>query len=101
MKQVTPKLSARDALLELGMGRGNDANVGSLTATRRPYATNFVAVESAKQLRLSLERQVANLVEKQTTALGFGKCTLAACMCPRESAALVPEKLGLDQLARK
>src|SRR5580698_6796703 len=80
---------------------GNDPNVGSLTAACSPYATNFVAVESAKQLRLSLEGQVTDLVQKQTTALRFGEGALAAYMRAGESTALVAKELGFDELARE
>jgi hypothetical protein len=64
VEQVAPELAARDALLEVRMGRGDDPDVGTLTAARSADAADFIAVESTKELRLSLERKVADLVEK-------------------------------------
>jgi len=64
VEQVAPELATRDALLEVGMGCGDDPDVGTLTAARSTHAADFIAVEGAKELGLSLERKVADLVEK-------------------------------------
>jgi hypothetical protein len=64
VEQVAPELATRDALLEVRMGCGDDPDVGTLTAARSADATDFIAVEGTQELRLSLERKVADLVEK-------------------------------------
>jgi hypothetical protein len=101
MVQVTPELARGDALLQLRVGGGDDPNVGALAPSGRPDSSHLVPVERAKELGLRLERQIADLVEKERASLGFGEGAIATGMGPGERAAFVSEQLALDELARQ
>ena len=55
-------------------------------------------LERAQQLRLQVERQLANLVEEQRAALGALERARVLGVRAGEGAALVAEELALDQV---
>ena len=64
-------------------------------------APHLVAVERPQELRLRVERQVADLVEEERAALGVGERALAPRVRAGERAPLVAEQLALDELPRQ
>jgi len=65
--EILAELAFGDALFEIGVGRGDDANVDSLRlglADRH----DLVLLEEAQEFRLDVQRQIADLVEKQRAA---------------------------------
>src|ERR1700722_2890768 len=64
--QVAPELTAVDPLLQARVGSGNDTHVGLAPAPRAADAADLVAIERAKDLGLGLEREIADLVEKES-----------------------------------
>jgi hypothetical protein len=69
MEQVGAKPAGGDLALEIAVGRGDDADVHAVCAVRA-HALNLAVLEHPEQLGLNLERQLANLVEKQGSAVG-------------------------------
>jgi len=60
-----------------------------------------LALEDAQQLGLQLERQLADLVEKDRAAIGRLECALPGRVRAGERTALVTEQLALEQRRRK
>src|SRR3546814_8614877 len=67
------------------------------TDTLFPYTTLFRS-QHAQQPRLKIGRHVADLVEKQRTAVGLLEAAFALRRGAGESAALVAEELGFQQV---
>ena len=85
-------------LLEVAVGRGDDAHVDGdllLPADRLDAAL----LERAQQLRLQIDRQLADLVEEQRAAVGALERALAIRVGAGERAFDVTEQLRLDQVA--
>ena len=93
-------MPSRDALLEIDVGRGDDAHVD---AGRPRFADrqDLPLLEEAQELRLDVERQVADLVEEDRAAgRGADDARLIGDRAG-EAAAPVPEQLAVGQLARR
>src|SRR5439155_14179883 len=58
VEQIFAERSFRDALLEVGVGRGHDADVDP-DGPRLAYRQDFSLLEESQQLRLHVEREVA------------------------------------------
>ena len=67
VEQILAELAVGDALLEIGVGRGHDADVDA-RGTRLADRQDFPLLEEAQQLRLHVDRQVADLVEEERAA---------------------------------
>ncbi len=83
VEEVAPEVALRDALLERSVRGRDDAHVGAAAGPRRADAADLVAVEGAQELRLRLERQVADLVEEQRAPLRLGEGALAGARARR------------------
>ena len=87
---------ARDQLLEVAVRRGDDPHVDP-DRLRAADALELLLLEHAQELRLQVERQVADLVQEERAAVG----QLEAPDPPRdgagERAPLVAEQLALEQ----
>ena len=57
--------------------------------------------QQAQQLRLQVQRQLADLVEQQRPSVGLPRHAGVIAQGPREGAAPVAEQLGLEQLGRQ
>src|SRR5262249_19542722 len=64
VKQIAAKLSIRDHLLQIGVGGGDQTHVNFLRA-RTAQAFELAFLQNAQQLGLQLQRDVADLVQKQ------------------------------------
>ena len=76
MKQVPTKVPSGHTLLEPRVSCRDHTDIGTLPSSGRPHPVNFVAVQSAKQLRCRLEGKIPDLVEEQRPAVGFGEGAL-------------------------
>ena len=65
--QVLAELAFGDALFEVGVGGGDHAHVDALRP-RLADRHDLALLEEAQQLRLHVERQVADFVEEQRAA---------------------------------
>ena len=85
-------------MLEVRVGRREDADVDRLRAgfADRHY---LALLEKAQQLRLNVERQVADLVEEQRAARGSADEALLIRDRAREAAAPMSEQLAVGQVA--
>ena len=81
------------------MRRRHDAHVDR-RRLRRADADDLVRLEHAQQLRLQLQRQLADLVEEHRAAVGALEHAGAPLGGAGERALLVPEQLRLDQRRR-
>src|SRR6266699_2008503 len=86
--------------LEVLVGGGEDADV-DLERAVAAHPLELALLEHAQDLRLRLERHVADLVEEERAAVSDLELPLARRDRPREGALLVAEELALDQLARE
>ena len=67
--EVGAETAAADFLAHVAVGRGDDARVRD-AALGFAHALEFAVFEHAQQLCLQLERQLADLVEKERGVLG-------------------------------
>jgi hypothetical protein len=84
---------------EVPIGRGDDPDVdppGSLLADPRELAV----LEHAQQLALERERDLADLVEEERTAVGSLETADAVLLRAGEGAPHVPEELALEEVLR-
>src|SRR5262249_29003265 len=66
----------------------------------RADRADLAPLEGAQELRLQIERQLADLVEEERPAVGLGEEPLAIAHRARERAADVAEQLALDEPGR-
>ena len=97
VKQVLAESAVLDALLQVLVGGRNYAHVG-FHRTMTAYAVKVAVAQHAQQAGLQIERHVANFIEEQGAAVGLFKTPPAHRLRASESAALVPEQLGLEQV---
>ena len=96
VEEVLPKLALGDHLLEVLVGRGDDAHVD---ADRLDAADplDLALLERAQDLHLHAERHVADLVEEERAFLGELETSGTRPDGAGEGAALVAEQLGFEQ----
>src|SRR5262249_16597445 len=82
--------------LEIAVRRREHAHVDALRAIRA-HATDLARFERTKQLRLELERQLADLVEEQRASVRRFERAFALSIRARECAANMAEKLGFSE----
>jgi len=95
--EIVPEAPFAHLLGEILVARGDDAHVeASLAgASDRPH---HAGLEEAQQAHLRGLGQVADLVEEQRAAVGRGDDAQARAVGAGESALLVAEQLGVDQV---
>ena len=71
-----------------------------LIGVRPPTRRVLALLQNAQQPRLRFQRHVADLVEKQRSAVGLLEASRRSRLGTGEGALLVAEQLALDQLAR-
>ena len=94
--EVLAETAAIHLALEIAVGRADDANV-HLARARLPDPADLARLERAQELRLKLDRQLADLVEEDGPAVGRLECPDAVAVGAGEAAANVTEKLALDE----
>ena len=88
----------RDPLLEVGVGGRDDADVDARRA-RLADRHDLPLLEESQQLRLHVERQIADLVEKDRAADGGADHAGLVGHRAGEAAAPVAEQLAVGELA--
>src|SRR5262245_30611682 len=99
VKEVLAEGAATDARSQIDVGRGDQTKVGP-HESRAAEPPELALLEHAQQLGLRVERQVADLVEKERGAVGLLEDAGALGVRARERAALVTEELALDRTGR-
>ena len=97
VKQVLAEGAVLDTLFQVLMGSRNHAHIG-LDGPMTAHAVKVAVAQHPQQAGLQIKRHVANFIEEQGAAVGLFKATPAHGLCTGESAALVPEQLGLEQV---
>ena len=99
-EQVLAELPLGHPLLEVAVGRGDDADVDvQRLGAADPLETPLL--ERAQDLRLQRQRQLADLVEEQRAAMRQLEPAGLARRRAGERALLVAEQLGLEQRSRE
>ena len=95
--EILAEVALLDLLLEILVGRGDDADV-DLDRPRRSEALDFPFLQHAQHLGLRLRAHVADFVEEDRAVVGL--LELADLLLGRagERSLLVAEQLRLDQL---
>ena len=97
--QVAPELPFSHHPVEVGVGRRNDADIHNSTVVRAdsPY---LPGLEKAQEFDLQIRVQISNLIEKESTAVGGSRQTLARPIRPRKCPLDRAEEFGLENPAR-
>ncbi len=94
------EILAEAALLDLGLQvpvRGRDDAHVHLNQLATAQPLDDTLLQEAQQLRLQRQRHVANLIEKQHTAVGGLDLAERLFHRAREGATLIPEQLALQE----
>src|SRR5580658_3138233 len=75
---------------EVAVGGGDDARLDG-DAMRGAYRADFLFLQGAQQLGLQIERELADLVEKDGAALGRNQQTVFGAVGPGEGTLYVAE----------
>ena len=97
--EVLPEAPAVHFPMEVAVGGGDDAHV-DLSRPRLAHPPDGARLDGPQELRLELERQLADLVEEHGPAVGRFEGADALAIRAREGAAYVPEELALDEVRR-
>ncbi len=99
MIQVRTKAPVFDRGLHIDVRGGDDAHV-DIDRTVAAQAVDGAFLQETQQARLTLERQIADFIEKHGAAVSGFDAPYSALIRAREGAALVAEQLGLQQMRR-
>ncbi len=97
--EIFAELAFGHPLLEVRVGRGEHADVHRLW-TRLADRHDLALLQESQQLRLDVERQVADFVEEQRASDRRSNQSLLIGDRAGEAAAAMPEQLAVGQLAR-
>jgi hypothetical protein len=96
VEQVGAELPRLHQLLERAVRRRDDPDVGP-DHLRAPDALERLLLEHAQELRLEVERQVADLVQEERAVVGELEAPDPSRDGARERAPLVSEQLALEE----
>src|SRR5262249_42181073 len=96
-EEVLAERRHRDLRLEIAVGGGDDAQIDGDRA-RRADGCDLALLDDAEERRLRLERQIADLVEKQRPTVGRAYEAQTVGEGAGERALPVAEELGFDEL---
>ena len=99
VEEVLPELLLVGKRRQVAIGRRDETRVGAQRA-RAAEPLELALLEHAKQLRLELERDLADLVEEHRAAIGQLEPADALSDGARERALLVTEQLALEKPRR-
>jgi hypothetical protein len=85
---------------EVSVGGAEQSNVDAAPGLAA-HTANLPGFEDAKEARLKIGRQLGDLVEEERAPVRLLERPAMGLDRPCERAALVPEELALDELARK
>ncbi len=94
--KVLAKCSRAISRFEFAVRRRDDANIhGNFVVAS--HGPNFLLLQNAQQLRLQLERQLANFVQENRSAIRGLKKSSLGLQCAGECALLMTKKLAFHQ----
>jgi hypothetical protein len=96
VEEILAEAPGRDLLGEVAVRRGDDANVDAAGRIRAQPAY-LEALEGAQELRLEIERELADLVEEERPSVGRLDRALAIGDRSGERTPDVTEELALDE----
>ena len=99
VEQVLAELAGLDEFDQVLVGRRDEADV-DLDRAARADRIDLALLQRAQQLDLRVERQFADLVEKQRAAVGFGEFAGVLFGRAGEGALLVAEQDRFDEVFR-
>ena len=97
VKQVLPKATFLDPLLQILVRGSNHPHIGSDCAMTAD-AVHMAVAQHTQQPGLQIKGHVADFIEKQGAAVGLLEAAPAHALRPRESAALMAKEFGLEQV---
>src|SRR5690606_41243158 len=86
--------------VEVAIGGSDDAHVHR-AGVRAAQGADLAVLQHAQQLRLQIERELANFIEEQRAAVRRDEEAFLRAAGAGEGAAAVTEQLTLDELARQ
>jgi hypothetical protein len=98
--EITAKLLLFNGLLEVAVGCGHYLNINR-DLLGGAKASKSSRLEEPQKLYLHVQRQFADLIEKEHSAVGLFESADGCLLRIREGAARIPEQLRLDQLSRE
>src|SRR5262245_21995442 len=96
IEQIPPELTGAHVFHQVAIGGGDDSDVDP----RRPWTAKPIDLPFLKhtqQLRLQLERQLADLVEENRPAVGDLKAPGLRVVCASKGTPLAAEQFALNQ----
>ena len=96
IEEIRAEALLPDRLGEVAIGGGDQPDVG-LDRLRGADPLELPLLQDAQQLHLELERQLADLVEEERSAVGQLEAAAASPVGAGEGTLLVAEELALDQ----
>jgi hypothetical protein len=98
--QVLPEPARCHRLTQIRVAGGDDAGVDP---DRPPsaYPLDLTLLQGPQELRLEVEPEHADLVQKQRAGVRYFEFSELPCVGAREGAPFVPEQLRLEQLGRQ
>ena len=100
IKQIAPKRSFGDHLLEIAVRRRDDPDIDS-TWPVLPDAIDLSSLKCPQDLRLQCEGYLSDFVQKERTAVRSLEFPRSVRVRPGEGALAVPEQLRLDEVMRE
>ena len=99
VEQIFAETALFDEPFEVGVGGGDDADV-DVEGTGLAERIDLAGLEKAQQLRLQIEAELADLVEKERAVLRRANQPRVVAIGAGEGAAAVSEQLAFEQFAR-
>ena len=93
-------LPSSDVLLQISVRGGDQAHI-DFDRARPPDAFELAILDHVQQFRLSCQRHLTDLVQKQGAAVGDLEAPFMGLDCPRKGTAFVTEELALDHSLRQ
>src|SRR5215470_16161387 len=94
--QIAAELASGDAVLQITIGGGNDADVG-VNGLVTSHAFKLLCLQYPQDLRLGERRHIADLIEKERAARTLLKLADAFALCTRKRSSLMAKQLAFQQ----
>src|SRR6185436_8644619 len=99
IEEVLTKIAALYGSRQMPIRRRDDPDIDRRRAIR-PYRPYLSLLDRAQKLRLGIEWQFADLIQKERPAVGFGEETLTIRCRAGEGTTHMPEQLALEEIRR-